>query len=44
MEDRDKKNKEYIQSKVNPFLEKMIVEMLIHKPEDAVSYISQKKN
>jgi hypothetical protein len=35
----EKANRHYISTKVNPIFENMLVDLLVVKPEDVVSYI-----
>lgn len=47
MATKDQINQNYINEKVNPLLEKLVIDLLIHKPENSVIIflcLSQKKN
>lgn len=46
MATKDQINQNYINEKVNPLLEKLVIDLLIHKPENSVIiffWFSQKK-
>jgi hypothetical protein len=35
----DEQHKKYLEDKVNPYLEKMVLDLLIHKPEDVLKHM-----
>lgn len=37
-ETKDQINSQYIANKVNPLLEKLVIDLLIHKPENSVYF------
>lgn len=39
MSDSSKNNKEYIQAKINPILEKLVVDALLQKPENVIDFM-----
>lgn len=39
-EAKEQLNSQYIANKVNPLLEKLVVDLLIHKPENSVIFLA----
>jgi hypothetical protein len=39
MSDSSKQNKEYIQAKINPILERLVVDALLQKPDNVVDFM-----
>jgi len=38
---KEKINREYLANKVNPLLEKLVVDLLINKPDNSLAYMKQ---